>query len=30
VWEVEGPDMSEGTRIKVTAVKDMTLVVKAI
>lgn len=28
VWEIEGPDMVEGSRIKVTAVRDMTLVVK--
>ena len=27
VWEIEGPDMDAGTRIKVTAVNDMTLVV---
>jgi len=27
VWEIEGPDMEAGTRIKVTAVNDMTLVV---
>ena len=27
VWEIEGPDMAAGTRIKVTAVNDMTLVV---
>ena len=30
VWEIEGPDMAAGTRIKVTAVNDMTLVVTAI
>ena len=30
VWEIEGPDLDPGTRIKVTAVKDMTLVVAAI
>jgi membrane protein implicated in regulation of membrane protease activity len=30
VWEIEGPDMAAGTRIKVTAVNDMTLVVAAI
>ena len=29
VWEIEGPDMEAGTRIKVTAVNDMTLVVEA-
>ena len=29
VWEIEGPDMEAGTRIKVTAVNDMTLVVAA-
>lgn len=29
VWEIEGPDMPAGTRIKVTAVNDMTLVVAA-
>ncbi|MEI7599694.1 MAG: NfeD family protein [Aestuariivirga sp.] len=29
VWEIEGPDMDAGTRIKVTAVNDMTLVVAA-
>lgn len=28
VWEIEGPDMAAGTRVKVTAVKDMTLVVE--
>lgn len=27
VWEVEGPDMLAGTRVTVTAVKDMNLVV---
>lgn len=27
VWEVEGPDMAAGTRVKVTAVKDMNLMV---
>lgn len=27
VWEIEGPDMAAGTRVKVTAVSDMTLVV---
>jgi inner membrane protein len=27
VWEVEGPDMAAGTRVKVTAVKDMNLIV---
>lgn len=27
VWEVEGPDMAAGTRVTVTAVKDMNLVV---
>jgi membrane protein implicated in regulation of membrane protease activity len=29
MWEIEGPDLAAGTRIKVTAVKDMTLVVEA-
>jgi len=29
VWEIEGPDVDAGTRIKVTAVNDMTLVVAA-
>lgn len=29
VWEIEGPDMEPGTRVKVTAVNDMTLVVAA-
>ena len=29
VWEIEGPDMEAGTRIKVTAVNDMMLVVEA-
>lgn len=27
VWEVEGPDLAAGTRVKVTAVNDMLLVV---
>jgi membrane protein implicated in regulation of membrane protease activity len=27
VWEVEGPDMAAGMRVKVTAVKDMYLIV---
>lgn len=27
VWEVEGPDMAAGTRVRVTAVKDMCLIV---
>ena len=27
VWEIEGPDLAAGARIKVTAVKDMTLLV---
>ena len=30
VWEIEGPDMAAGTRIKVTGVNDMMLVVTAI
>ena len=30
VWEIEGPDMETGTRIKVTAVNDMTLVVASL
>lgn len=30
VWEIEGPDMAEGTRIKVTGVNDMMLVVTPI
>ena len=29
VWQIEGPDMEAGTRVKVTAVNDMTLVVAA-
>ena len=29
VWEVEGPDLAAGTRIRVTAVNDMILVVEA-
>ena len=29
VWQIEGPDMAAGTRVKVTAVNDMTLVVAA-
>lgn len=29
VWQIEGPDMPAGTRVKVTAVNDMTLVVAA-
>jgi membrane protein implicated in regulation of membrane protease activity len=28
VWEIEGPDLSAGTRIKVTAVRNMSLVVE--
>ncbi len=28
VWQIEGPDMAAGTRVKVTAVSDMTLVVE--
>jgi len=28
VWQIEGPDMAAGTRVKVTAVNDMTLVVE--
>lgn len=27
VWEVEGPDMASGARVKVVAVKDMNLIV---
>ena len=27
VWEIEGPDLAAGSRVKVTAVKDMTLIV---
>ena len=30
VWEVEGPDMAAGTRVKVTGVSDMILVVAAL
>ena len=30
VWEIEGPDMEAGTNVKVTAVKDMTLVVASL
>ena len=30
MWEIEGPDLAAGTRIKVTAVKDMTLVVESL
>lgn len=29
VWQIEGPDMPAGTRVKITAVDDMTLVVAA-
>ena len=29
VWEIEGPELEAGTRIRVTAVNDMTLVVAA-
>lgn len=29
VWQIEGPDMAAGTRVKVTAVNDMTLVVES-
>ena len=29
VWQIEGPDMQAGTRITVTGVNDMTLVVAA-
>lgn len=29
VWEVEGPELAAGTRVKVTAVNDMMLVVEA-
>lgn len=30
VWEVEGPDLAAGTLVKVTAVKDMNLIVTPI
>ena len=30
VWQIEGPDMAAGTRVTVTAVNDMTLVVAAL
>jgi membrane protein implicated in regulation of membrane protease activity len=30
VWEIEGPDLGAGTRIKVTAVRDMSLIVEAL
>ena len=27
VWEIEGPDLAAGTRVKVTAVRNMALIV---
>ena len=28
VWEIEGPDLAAGTRVKVTAVSGMSLIVE--
>ena len=30
VWEIEGPELGAGTRVKVTAVRNMSLIVEAV